>query len=307
MGGPAPEAVLADAKNKLDSFAKQLNDYADQLEHAQHDHLIQMALMGALTVANIAQLGLDPATDAAEVGETTAAVVSSRLANFGTIAFREAAIGGFSDLFAQAGANVWDRLDSGFDTTGDHAVGLFDPVELITSTAEGAIGGALLAGTARLVNGALQRVGADSLLGAVRSLRGRVNALPGSLDEVLQAGRGDVDLAYQESLGGHTISRHVGLTDGELRASAKPIHSTFTDQPTAQAAVSETVRDNAPTIRRWLATQSSPTLTLTGFPPGTLGRVRLADGSITTSNQFKVVLMINTQGEPIVLTAFPTP
>jgi uncharacterized protein YukE len=147
-GGPAATAVLADAKQRLDGFAKKLNDYADQLEHAQHDHWIQTALMAGLTVVNVVQLGLDPATDAAEVG----------LASVGTMALRQGAIAGFSDLVGQAGADLWDHLDSGFDGTGDHVVGWFDPLELIVTTAEGAIGGAMMAGTAQLVGRVVQRL-----------------------------------------------------------------------------------------------------------------------------------------------------
>jgi uncharacterized protein YukE len=90
-GGPAATAVLADAKQKLDGFAKKLNDYADQLEHTQHDHWIQTALMAGLTVLNVAQLGLDPATDAAEVG----------LATVGTMALRQGAIAFGSNLDGQ--------------------------------------------------------------------------------------------------------------------------------------------------------------------------------------------------------------
>lgn len=150
--GISAVAVLADAKAQLDAFVRKLDDYADQLEHAQHDHWIQTALTAALTVANVAQLGLDPATDAAEVG----------LLSVGTMAFREGAIAGFSDLVGQGGADLWDRLDSGFDHTGDHAVGLLDPVELIVATASGAIGGVALAGTARAARSVWRRMSSAS-------------------------------------------------------------------------------------------------------------------------------------------------
>ncbi|HEX6539684.1 MAG TPA: WXG100 family type VII secretion target, partial [Candidatus Dormibacteraeota bacterium] len=67
-GGAAPATVMADAHTQLAGFVRNLRDYADKLEQAQNEHWIQMGILAALTVVNVAQLGADPATDAAEVG-----------------------------------------------------------------------------------------------------------------------------------------------------------------------------------------------------------------------------------------------
>ncbi|MBV8527286.1 MAG: WXG100 family type VII secretion target [Candidatus Dormibacteraeota bacterium] len=139
-GGPAPARVLHDASEQLRTFSTQLYDYADQLEHAQHEHWIELGIMAALTVVNVAQLGADPATEAAEIGEGTAMAVgtSFALTDVGTLALQGAFVGLGSDVIAQLGADVWDRMDTRFDLTGDHAVALLDPREAALSAAGGA-------------------------------------------------------------------------------------------------------------------------------------------------------------------------
>lgn len=155
----APAQVLLGATHKPDSFVSQLRDYADKMEHAQHDHWIQMAVLAAMTVVNVAQAGLDPATNAAEVGmvATDAVGTGFDLADVGTLAFKGAVAGFGSDLAGQAGADVWDHFfESGFDQTGDHAVGLFDPAELVVDTVGGAMGGAMIGGSAHIAGAILQ-------------------------------------------------------------------------------------------------------------------------------------------------------
>lgn len=157
----APDAVLTDAHNKLDRFAKQLYDYADQLQHAQDEHWMQIGIMAALTVVNAVQLGADPATDAAEVGVAAGTAVGSSfaLADIGTMAIDNAVFGFTTDLVSQVGADVLDHLNPEFDRTGDHVVALFDPKEAATTT--------VLAGGAGLVLG-----GGSALLTALRSSAG---------------------------------------------------------------------------------------------------------------------------------------
>lgn len=152
-GAPAPANVLADVTHTLDQFAKQLYDYADRLEHAQHDHWIQIAVLAAMTVVNVAQMGLDGATDAVEVGVAATDAVSSAfdLANVATLATKGAFAAFASDLAGQVGADVWDRADSGFDRTGDHVVAPFDPVELALDTATGGATGSLIGFGGQLV------------------------------------------------------------------------------------------------------------------------------------------------------------
>ena len=154
-GTPAPAHALAQMTSGLGRFVAQLRDYADQLEHAQHDHWIQMAVLTAMTVVNVAQAGLDPATDAAEVGMAAVNTVSTGfdLADIGTLAVKGAFAGFTSDIAGQAGADIWDHFfESGFDATGNDAVRLFDPAELVVSTAAGGATAALVGAGARVLD-----------------------------------------------------------------------------------------------------------------------------------------------------------
>lgn len=54
----APKKTMKGAGDGLMNFARRLNDYADRLEHAQHEHWLQLGIMGALAVVDVAQLGL---------------------------------------------------------------------------------------------------------------------------------------------------------------------------------------------------------------------------------------------------------
>ena len=64
------------------------------------------------------------------------------------------------------------------------------------------------------------------------------------------------DLARDEALGGHTLQRHIGKTDRELRerleAESISTDSTYTDQATAEMAVEAAIRENREKIERWL-------------------------------------------------------
>ena len=151
--GPAPARVLADQTTGLDGFVRQLRDYADTLEHAQHEHWIQMGMMVVLTAVNVAQLGMDPATDAAEIGTGAAVEVGSSFAlgDIGALAVQGAVKGFANDVISQLGADVWDRLDTRFDQTGDHAVSLFNAEQLARSTVQGGATGAVLGTGGKLV------------------------------------------------------------------------------------------------------------------------------------------------------------
>lgn len=64
------------------------------------------------------------------------------------------------------------------------------------------------------------------------------------------------DLGRDESLGGHTLQRHVGRTDAELRDRLQSedisAASTYSDRVTAEMAVAAAIRENADKINRWL-------------------------------------------------------
>ncbi|MBV8195178.1 MAG: WXG100 family type VII secretion target [Candidatus Dormibacteraeota bacterium] len=145
--GTSPADVMSHMSGSLQQFAAGLRNYADQLENAQHEHWMMLGVMAVLTIVNVAQLGLDPVTDAAEVGAGAVVDVAASMdvalpAAFVTgieAAFSGAIIGFTSDVVAQLGADVWNRLDSQFDQTGNDGVPLFDPTQLALSTAGGAL------------------------------------------------------------------------------------------------------------------------------------------------------------------------
>lgn len=76
------------------------------------------------------------------------------------------------------------------------------------------------------------------------------------------------DLARDEALGGHTLARHVGRTDEQLkqRLEREPgisAASTYADKETAERVVAETLAQASARIRDWLSRRGSrPNLAL---------------------------------------------
>jgi Bacterial CdiA-CT RNAse A domain len=75
------------------------------------------------------------------------------------------------------------------------------------------------------------------------------------------------DLSLDESLGGHTLARHIGVSDLQLRqrlANEPDIGaaSTYTDRPTAEAVVAQVLDKNQERISRWLERTRHPNLAL---------------------------------------------
>jgi hypothetical protein len=68
--------------------------------------------------------------------------------------------------------------------------------------------------------------------------------------------RNRYDLARDETRGGHTVERHIGKTDIELRERLEKeelsTDSTYSDQATAEMAVAAAIRENQSKIDRWL-------------------------------------------------------
>jgi hypothetical protein len=70
------------------------------------------------------------------------------------------------------------------------------------------------------------------------------------------------DLARDERRGGHTLSRHVGLTDAQLRDRLRrdsriSAASTYTDRATAERTVSSALLRNKKRIEAWGAREGS--------------------------------------------------
>ena len=64
------------------------------------------------------------------------------------------------------------------------------------------------------------------------------------------------DLEQDESLGGHTLERHIGKSDAELRERLEnesiSADSTYTDRATAEMAVAAAIHENSRRIESWL-------------------------------------------------------
>jgi hypothetical protein len=147
----SPVQVMAWVASAMTTFAGQLRDYADSLERAQHEHWIELGVMAAMTLVNVAQLGADPVTDAAEIGIASGSAIS-----FGSVA-EIATTGAMANLTAdvvgQLGADAWDGLDPGFDRSGGDGVPVFDVGEAVSSGLSGAVSGLVPLGLGSLGSG----------------------------------------------------------------------------------------------------------------------------------------------------------
>lgn len=125
-------------------------------------------------------------------------------------------------------------------------------------------------------------------------------------------GTWDVDLRRDERRGGHTIARHVGRTDAELKARLQresiSAASTYADLQSAERVVARALAENARRVQRWID-RRSPKANLAiryrardGIPTGRLVR-RGADQSSDVTGAV-VVLRWRDDGW-YVLTTYP--
>jgi len=135
----------------------------------------------------------------------------------------------------------------------------------------------------------------------------------------IQAGR--INLLAHEAregsrVGGHTISRHVGISETELRARLAaqariPAASTFSSLKIAEQVISKAIRLNASRITAW--SQSARTgskLALMNDAGMTIGQgVIRSSGQLVNMSKFRVVLKYETYNNKpyYILTAFPIP
>jgi hypothetical protein len=132
----------------------------------------------------------------------------------------------------------------------------------------------------------------------------------------VRAGR--ITLAEHEAIagsrvGGHTIAKHVGRTEQQLRArlAAEPrlrVASTFTNLRMAEDAISKVLRLNAARLKTWAQTVRPPPLRLSAQDMGSVigtGVVR-ATGQMVNLRKVTVILKFETyNGMPYyVLTAY---
>ena len=122
------------------------------------------------------------------------------------------------------------------------------------------------------------------------------------------------DLAAAERLGGHTLARHVGRTDDELRERLRrepgiAAASTYPDRRTAERIVAVTIQRSARRIEAWSARAGSrPNLALDyrGQAGETVGRsLRRGDTSVRSCPDAVVVLRWHASGTYYVLTSYP--
>lgn len=123
------------------------------------------------------------------------------------------------------------------------------------------------------------------------------------------------DLATDERHGGHTLERHVGRSDHELRARLTrdtriSAASSYTDRPTAERVVGETLDAASARIGRWAAREGRrPNLVLeyTGTPGTVIGRSmrRGRDAPESCTDAIVVLRWNDAVGDYYVLTSYP--
>ena len=121
------------------------------------------------------------------------------------------------------------------------------------------------------------------------------------------------DLARDEARGGHTLVRHVGRTDAQLRERLRreqiSAASTYTDRATAERVVARTLARQRARVDQWLARKGSrPNLALDyrGDRRETIGRsvTRRSPQAIPCSDAVVVLRWDGNRGF-IVLTSYP--
>ena len=129
------------------------------------------------------------------------------------------------------------------------------------------------------------------------------------LDSLPAAAR---DLSQDDQEGGHTLRRHVGKSDDELRQRLAREHgisaaSTYTDRDTAERVVGTTLNLQRDRIQRWLERGGEhPNLVLEYAADQPIGRTMRRDSSTSVPcAQAVVVLRYAGGGQYYVLTSYP--
>lgn len=120
------------------------------------------------------------------------------------------------------------------------------------------------------------------------------------------------DLSIDERFGGHTLQRHVGKTDQELRQRLRDepnisAASTYTDRATAERTVGAALQQNSAKIQHWLERgPHRPNLVLDYTnPTDPIGRVMYprAMGSVPCDH---AIVVLKADGDAYyVLTSYP--
>jgi hypothetical protein len=118
------------------------------------------------------------------------------------------------------------------------------------------------------------------------------------------------DLAPDELAGGHTLSKHVGRTDNELRERLAhediSASSTYTDRSAAQLAVGNALQQSSNRIEQWMVRSKHPNLVLDYHGGQSVGRTLHRGESVSRPcASAKVVLRWLSPSEYYVLTSYP--
>lgn len=122
------------------------------------------------------------------------------------------------------------------------------------------------------------------------------------------------DLSQDEADGGHTLRKHVGRTDDELRQRLRrerdiSAASTWNDRDSAELAIGAAIAQQSEKINRWLARENGhPNLVLDydGDPAHPFGRtLRRGEDQVQPCSQALIVLKWTGSGSYYVLTAYP--
>jgi hypothetical protein len=120
-------------------------------------------------------------------------------------------------------------------------------------------------------------------------------------------------LSQDEAAGGHTLRKHIGRTDAELRERLErerniSAASTWNERASAEAAVGAAIAQDSGKISRWLDRDSHPNLVLDydGDPAHPFGRsLRRGEDRVLPCAHAVIVLKWDSPGAYHVLTAYP--
>lgn len=121
------------------------------------------------------------------------------------------------------------------------------------------------------------------------------------------------DLSADEALGGHTLERHVGRTDEQLRERLRSepnisAASTYTDRATAEAVIARVFEASATNVERWESrTGRRPNLVLDRTERGPIGRSlrRSARAASSCDHALVVLRWDERRSRSYVLTSYP--
>ena len=130
----------------------------------------------------------------------------------------------------------------------------------------------------------------------------------------LMIGGDSYDLSRDENAGGHTLQRHVGRTDDQLRDRLDREHdiaaaSTYTDRSTAERTVAAALNGNRDRVRAWLNRNGGhPNLALQFHGRAPIGR-SIRRGQQTSEPCYDAAIVLKWDGDQSfhVLTTYPEP